>query len=103
MSTIADQLAGALRLFVDAERGHDWRGLVSDSAEWLAIHAADQALSAYEASRHAPAVREVTEKDVKLGLSAFDKTGNKPTVGTAQDGIRAALNSFRDRLNGEAS
>lgn len=51
------------------------------------------------ASSSTPALREVTDEDVRIAGKAYNKTGNKPTVGTHEEGIRAALESFRARLS----
>lgn len=96
MSTIADQLAGALREAME----WDW---ITDAKNIAPIVVAqcDAALSAYEASRHAPAVREVNSDDVDAAWDAYFDVTPKDSDFINSSGIGAALNSFRDKLNGE--
>lgn len=109
MSTLEDRLAGALRKVMDndcplrdsndaelvdfweSERG-EGRGEAADMLEALS------ALAEYESrqAKSGPCVREVTDMDEAVALDAYLDHDFRMNVSTP--GLRAALNSFRDRL-----
>lgn len=119
MSTIADQLAGALRNVLpfvvtdvlehcDGNKCREsWcAGCMGEEDAAANVKkamdeysASSKVLAAYEASRTAPAVREVDNAGMGNACDAY-----LLVTGTvcSPKGMMAALNSFRDRLNGEA-
>ena len=104
MSALEDRLAGALRELI---------GWIPNAAamERIGFHSgkpvdahkrAQEALAAYEASKSAPAVREVTAADTQSALDAYCEATPSEDSQISFEGIAAALNAFRDRLNGES-
>ena len=101
MTALEDRLAGALR---DIEKHHvqqnAWKG--RDEARSHTLKVVREALAAYEASKSAPAVREVSQVDATVSWHAYYDATGKDDDKISMPGIIAALNAFRDRLNGES-